>query len=134
MSRILDCKSLTKAAPRKSNILKADARANPPEHVRFRVEVFVHEQRGYSSDTGYQELSHERASGVGARQFVSSEVVRLNPTLGVNHLSKAADPLMARREWGPLGNLSDEIDDAVDGEPLPIFLVSASYHHAASYR
>jgi hypothetical protein len=54
-------------------------RANPPEHVRFRIEVFVLEQCGYASDTGYQDFTSS-CFRVGARQCVSSEVAQLKPT------------------------------------------------------
>jgi len=42
------CKALTKAAPRKCNIPMADANANLPNTVHFRIEVFIPEQRGYA--------------------------------------------------------------------------------------
>ena len=48
----------------KSNIPKADARANPPEHVRFRIEVSVPEQRGPAFPHAAIKTSHDGASAL----------------------------------------------------------------------
>jgi hypothetical protein len=64
MSVFENANRLPKAAARKSNIPKADARANPPEHVRFRIEVSVPEQRGPAFPYAAIKTSHDGASAL----------------------------------------------------------------------